>query len=112
MKERTFAVVIVVAWTLLVGCGRLVVDHVVTGAPASPYAGPVRVVMETEAVPPGFQEIALVRARGEGNRANLESVMIGLQDEARQVGANAVVRVRIDQGSGSVSAIGMAGVVR
>lgn len=94
---------------VLAACGSLRTDHVVTGAPSGPRHGPVRVLMETDTVPPTFQEIGLVRARGEGNRANLESVITGLQDEAREIGANAVVRVRIDQGSGSVSAVGTAG---
>ena len=66
--------------------------------------------MEGDAVPPNFVEVGLVRARGEGNKANLEAVLRGLQDEARLMGANAVVRVRIDQGSRSVAAIGTAGI--
>lgn len=107
MKKQLLAL----SFVLLVGCGRLVVDHVVTGAPGPAYGGPVRVAMETDPVPPTFQEVALVRARGVGNQANLQAVLGGLQEEARRVGANAVVRVRIDQGSGSVSAIGTAGVI-
>jgi hypothetical protein len=111
MKLRSLAAAILLALTL--GCGRIVADHVVTGTPmAARYGGPVQVVMENQPVPPMFTEVALVRARGEGNRANLESVLGALQEEARLVGANAVVRVRIDQGAGSVSALGTAGVVQ
>lgn len=107
MKKQLIAL----SFVLLVGCGRLVADHVVTGAPAPNHGGPVSVAMESDPVPPTFQEIALVRARGEGNHANLQAVLTGLQNEARLVGANALVRVRIDQGSGSISAIGTAGVI-
>jgi hypothetical protein len=104
--------IVLVLALLAAGCGRLTSDHVATGLPGAAHGGAVRVMMETEGVPAGFEEIALVRAQGVGNRANLESVIGGLQDEARLVGANAVVRVRIDQGSNGVSAIGTAGVLR
>jgi hypothetical protein len=102
---------IVAALWLLTGCGSLNLDHVVTGMPVAPHAGPVRVMMEAEPVPPDFQEIAIVRARGVGNQANLQAVVGGLQREASSLGGNAVVRVRIDQGAGSISAIGTAGVL-
>ncbi len=102
---------LVLSFLSIVGCGRLVAEHVVTGTPSSPSNGPVRIVMETDTPPAEFREIAIVRARGEGNRANLESVLEALQEEARLIGGNAVVRVRIDQGHGSISAIGTAGQV-
>lgn len=103
---------IVLAFAWLAACGHLDVDHVVTGAPPTGRdEGPVRILMESDAVPPGFREIGLVRARGSGNQANLEAVIAGPQNEARSIGANAVVRVRIDQGSGSVAAIGTAGIL-
>jgi hypothetical protein len=107
MKRALLITMLLVATS----CGSVVADHAVTGRSGAPHAGPVQIVMDTAPVPGGFTEIALVRARGNGNRANLESVIEGLKTEARLVGANAVVRVRIDQGSGNVSAIGTAGIV-
>jgi hypothetical protein len=109
MRRRFICAPALALLLVATGCGRLVVDHVVTGRPAAPHTGPVAVIMETDPPPANFAEIALVRAHGSGTKANLQTVIEGLQEEARKVGANAVVRVRIDQGSGSVSAIGTAG---
>ncbi len=95
----------------LVGCGRLRHDHAVSGGLGRPHTRNVRIVMDTSPEPPVQVEIGIVRAIGEGNRANLESVIEGLQLEAQEVGADAVVRVRIDQGANSVSGVGVAGVL-
>jgi hypothetical protein len=95
----------------LLACGRLTTEHVVTGVDRGASGGPVGIVMENEPPPPQFEEVALVRAFGEGNRANLSSVIEGLQREARLVGANAVIRVRIDQGGTGMSGLGVAVVV-
>ena len=101
-------VVTLLAIALASGCGSLTTEHVITGTLHAAGGGPVDVVMENEPPPAEFEEIALVRAFGNGNRANLTSVIDGLRDEARLVGANAVIRVRIDQGSSGMAGLGVA----
>ena len=100
--------VLLLGCALLTGCGFLRTEHVMTGATHDLYGGAVDVMMENEPPPAEFEEIALVRAFGGGNRANLASVIDGLRTEARLVGANAVIRVRIDQGSSGMAALGVA----
>lgn len=105
MNSKISCVVLMLA---LGGCGSLATEHVITGATYGPTAGQVRVFMENEPPPPSFEEVALVRAFGAGNRATLASVIEGLRAEAQEVGANAVIRVRIDQGSSGMAALGVA----
>lgn len=98
----------VVALMVATGCGSIRSDHVVTGVPRAASHGRVQVVMENAPEPPHFEEIGIVRAQGYGNQANLEAVLGLLQTEAAEIGANAVIRVRIDQGQGAIAAIGTA----
>lgn len=91
----------------LAGCGQLVSDRAVTGRTYPAHHGAVRVFLESDQQPSGYEEIAIVRAVGTGSEATLESVFDGLRKEAQAVGANAVVRVRVDHGAG-VAGIGIA----
>jgi hypothetical protein len=91
----------------LVGCGQVVSDRAVTGRPLPAHHGAVRLFLESDQQPTGYTEIAIVRAIGTGSEANLESVFEGLRKEAQAVGANAVIRVRVDHGAG-VAGIGVA----
>ena len=102
--------VLVCALTALLGCnvGSVRSDHVVTGAVRAPRQGGVRIVMENAPEPPRFEELGIVRAQGYGSQANLEAVLGLLRTEASQMGANGVIRVRIDQGNGAIAAIGTA----
>lgn len=93
---------------LALGCGGLRHDHALTGVPRSPHGSAVEVVMESSPEPPVAEEIGIVRAIGWGNRANLGAVVEGLQLEAAEIGADAVIRVRIDQGQDNVSGVGVA----
>jgi hypothetical protein len=88
------------------GCGTLTTHHVLTGPRAGPYSGNVRVVLEGVAEPPGLQEVAIIQAVGDGTRANLESLVSGLQEEAASLGCDIVVHVHVDQGSSKASASG------
>lgn len=101
---------LICALTALLGCnvGSVRSDHVVTGVPRAPGHGRVQVVMENAPEPPHFEELGIVRAQGYGSQANLEAVLGLLQTEASEIGANAVIRVRIDQGNGAIAAIGTA----
>lgn len=91
----------------LVGCGNLTSERFITGRQYPQHQGSVRVILENDAPPEHYEEIAIVRAVGTGTKANLDSVFDGLRDEAHRVGANAVIRVRIDHGNG-VAGIGVA----
>lgn len=86
-------------------------SHVVTGQPEAPHGGPVRVVMESEAPPKDFREIAIVQATTYGAEADLAHVVRGLQARAAQLGCTVIVRVHIDQGNGMASGNGVCGVV-
>lgn len=92
----------------LSACGGMTHDHVVTGRLGAAYGGPVQVVMDSSPEPAIAEEIGMVRAIGWGNQANLGSVVEGLRAEAAMVGADGVIRVRIDQGQNTVSAVGVA----
>ncbi len=93
----------------LASCGSTTTHHVLTGNPSAPRSGNVRIVMESAEVPSGIEEVAIVQAVGQGTEADLEHVIEGLKEEARALGCDVVVRVRIDQGSGTAAASGVAG---
>jgi hypothetical protein len=93
-------------------CGSTTTHHVLTGKPSHARGGDVRVVMESAEVPAGIDEVAIVQAVGQGTEADLEHVIEGLKEEARALGCDVVVRVRIDQGSSTAAASGVAGRLR
>lgn len=93
---------------LMTACSQVRTHHVVTGTPGPPTAGPVTTVMQGSPVPFAYREIAIVQAVGTGGDADLEHVVRGLQKDAAALGADAVINVRIDQGSGQASGTGIA----
>ncbi len=103
---RTLAVSVMLL--LVAACSRTQTHHVLTGTPGAPYSGDVRIVMENAEVPKGVEEVAIVQAQGFGGHADLEHVLAGLTDEAKKLGCDMVVRVRIDQGATQASATGVA----
>ena len=84
-------------------------EHVLTGAsrPAA-WSGEVKVVMDGAPLPREFDEVAIVNASGSAAQATLPDIIGALQNEARGLGCNAVIRVRYDRGSGTASATGVA----
>jgi hypothetical protein len=92
---------------LLSGCARMVTSRVITGPVGPPHAGPVVVVMENAPPPPHFVEVALLQAIGHGQSANLAKVVESLISQAAALGCDAVIRVRIDQGSTQASGTGV-----
>lgn len=92
---------------LLAGCGYVVGSHLITGPVGPPHSGPVTVVMENAPVPFAFTEVAVLQAIGHGVRANLADVLGALQTQAAALGCDAVIRIRIDQGSGMASGTGV-----
>jgi len=89
------------------GCARVVSSHVLTGQLQAPHGGPVQIVMEGQSPTPGYAEIAIVEGRG-NHHAGMNGVMQQLQVDARSLGANAIINVRVDQGATIVSVTGVA----
>ncbi len=84
-------------------------DHMPAGAARRPaWSGDVDILMEGEPVPGRYDEIAIVTAAGAAEQATLRAVTGALQDEARRVGCNAVIKVRYDRGTQSAAATGVA----
>jgi hypothetical protein len=97
-------------FALLAACGSLRTEHVVTGTPRAPREGEVTVVMQGQAPPPDFEEVAIVQTVGIGIYSSLEDVVDGLRTRARMLGCDTVINVRIDSGTSSTSASAIAGV--
>ncbi|GAC1353113.1 MAG: hypothetical protein NVS3B20_26670 [Polyangiales bacterium] len=70
--------------------------------------GPVNLAPRPLAPSRPMQELALVESIGTGTKADTESVVSGLMDEASRYGASAVVRVRVDCGWGECHGYGVA----
>ena len=83
-------------------------EHVLTGTARPAWSGDVKILMEGAPVPSSYDEVAIVNATGSTGEATLPAVIGALQDEARQLGCNAVIRVRYDRGAQSASATGVA----
>jgi hypothetical protein len=98
------------AAVLVLGCGGVKVHRVVTGEPGTPFGGPVTLHMEGAPLPARYDEVALVQAEGGG--AHLDTLLPALQRQAAALGCDAVILVRVDQGSGHASATGVAVRVR
>lgn len=92
---------------LLGACGTTETHHVVTGSVGAPHGGAVQILMGDEAPPPGLSEVALLQAIGRGTEADLEHVIGGLQEKARELGCTVVAKVKIDQGSSTASGTGV-----
>ena len=95
---------------LAAGCATQVLrsEHVLTGTARAAWPGEVKVLMEGAPVPGAYDEVAIVNATGSASQATLPAVIGALQDEARRLGCNAVIRVRYDRGAQSASATGVA----
>jgi len=94
---------------LAAGCATpLRSEHVLTGTARPAWSGEVKVLMEGTPVPAAYDEVAIVNATGSASQATLPTVIGALQDEARKLGCNAVIRVRYDRGAESASATGVA----
>jgi hypothetical protein len=109
---RKWMPLVFLAAGLCMACGRVWTNHVMTGPYHGQYQGEVRVIMEGQPAPPGFQEVALVQAQGSGTKADMANVIAALRGEAARVGCNYVIQVRVDQGAGQASSTGVCGVVR
>jgi hypothetical protein len=88
--------------------GGLKSEYVLTGTPRVPYSGAVRVVMDGTASQGTYTEVAIVTASGAGGDATLPAVLGQLQLQAAQLGCNAILRIRYDQGTSNSSATGVA----
>jgi uncharacterized protein YbjQ (UPF0145 family) len=68
----------------------------------------VKVVMDGGPLGTDYDELAIVSASGSNSAATLPAVLGALQEEARKVGGNAVIRVRYDRGANTATATGVA----
>jgi hypothetical protein len=93
---------------LVIGCGEIRAERIVTGKPSAPYSGPVAIYMEGQPAPQPYEEVAIVQAYGSGPYANLADVTEGLKNQAQSVGATAVINVRFDRGANIATATGVA----
>lgn len=96
---------VLLACLALSGCGTIRTGHVLTGQPGPPRGG-VRIVLQGQPMPADVDEVAIVQAVGTGVYARLENVVTALQDEAGRLGCDAVLNVKIDQGSTTASGTG------
>ena len=101
-------VVVALAAVALAGCVMLRSEHVVTGKARPPFGGKVTISMDGAPFERPYEEIAIVTTTGTSTQATLPAVLEALKREAASVGANAVVRVRYDRGSGAATATGVA----
>jgi hypothetical protein len=107
MRGSLFALLLVLACA----CGTLENHHVITGQERARHEGQVRVLMIGEPVPNTFAEVAIVQSVGTGKQAQREPLLQALRLEARRLGCNALVRVRLDLGQSHATAVGVAGVL-
>jgi hypothetical protein len=108
MRIRAELVVSLLLAGIVAGCSYTETHRVVTGVPGPPRSGDVEIVLESAPAPPGLTEVAIVQTVGHGENARLEDLVAGLKTEARRLGCDVVVRVRIDQGTATASASGIA----
>jgi hypothetical protein len=88
-------------------CGVTESHHVLTGSVGAPRTGDVQILMGDEAPPPGLTEVALLQTIGRGTDADLEHVIGGLKERARELGCVVVAKVKIEQGSSTASGTGV-----
>jgi hypothetical protein len=74
----------------------------------APWSGDVKVLLDGQPLAGEYEEVAIVNATGSSSDANLPAIIGALQDEARDLGCNAVIRVRYDRGVNNASATGVA----
>lgn len=100
---------IAIAFILTVAaCGSVDTSYVLTGQAQSPQGGEIHVVMEGQPAAPGYVELGLVQARATGRLADMPNVVTGLVSQARALGADAIINVRIDQGATMASGTAVA----
>jgi uncharacterized protein YbjQ (UPF0145 family) len=88
-----------IAATLLGGCVFTGAEHsqrALIGNARVPSQGPVRVVLRGETVTERYDEIAIVQAKSSWDDDGRAAILEALKREARAVGANGVIEVRID----------------
>ncbi|XXT18198.1 hypothetical protein WME94_49005 [Sorangium sp. So ce429] len=89
------------------GEGAILTSMIMTARPKIPHRGGVVVVMEGEAAPRSFEEIAAINASGTLRQAEPEVVLDALRALAARLGCNAVIRTRLDETSIALSASGV-----
>ncbi len=94
--------------SLVLGCGSVRTEHVLTGRQLPAHQGDVQIIMEGAAKPGPVQEIAIVQVYATGTKAELPPALEGLKTKARSLGCDVVVNVRVDRGQ-NMSVTGVCG---
>lgn len=100
---------LVLAALLLPACKRPASSHgfrVITGERSAPFDGPVAVYGVGQGHPEPYAEVAIVRVSS--SRKPADELVAMLKHQARQVGANAIIEMRINNGREHSSAAGVA----
>ncbi len=92
----------------VVGCGRLTSYRYPLSQPAAPAAQRPGIYFEGNLPGEAMQELAMVEAVGSGTKASAEDVLGAMQDDAARLGANAIVRVKVDCAYGTCHGYGVA----
>jgi lipopolysaccharide export system protein LptA len=71
------------------------------------FSGDVRIFMQGQAPPEGYVELGIIQADASGFYNEMPAVIESLQKEARSIGGNAVINVRVDQGTSMITANGV-----
>lgn len=90
----------------ITGCAYRHAEHVLTGNVASTHTSQVILVAHGQPRPSQFEEIAIVYAVG--HHLSAASVSKLIADQARAVGANVIIDVRIVRGADYAGATGVA----
>ena len=89
------------------GCGLLPSSHFLLVPRSPPYhSGDVRIIRGGRAAP-GYLEVGIVEARAAKTLGD-EKLLERLKNEARAIGADTLIQVRIDRGDTAIAATGVA----
>ena len=106
LLRRACAAVLWIASTgVLIGCGSIEAYRAPFRAPLPPTKE-VQLFIDTVPATP-FSEVGLVQVIGHGNKAEQETVLDAMRREGKQMGCDAIVRLRFNQGATMSHAIGV-----
>lgn len=106
MKQRLALLALPLAALSLSACGHTETHHLVFDGSSAPATSRVEVFMKSVPKRP-FVERGLVQAIGDGNERAPRQVIEALQDEARRMGCDAVVKTNVQRGASATHAIGV-----
>jgi hypothetical protein len=109
---RTAISLVTVVWGFgAAGCSAAEQSQVVTGKPRVAVEQDVRILLEGDPIPSGFEAVAIVQTVDSGEQGAQHHLMSKITTQARALGCNAVVRLHVARGVAQTVAVGVAGVV-